>query len=127
MNPPKNPFGICHKSILDNCKSIYCSNCHYWLHIRCNNISNAEYKSFLNEATYVPWFCIKCTKILFPFGQLDNDELLNLYEASFPSLADSLPSFEIVSGLSNLPNLEDYDVDEHLPSNINSNYYTLKE
>ena len=42
-------------------------------------------------------------------------------------LADSLPSFEIVSGLSNLPNLEDYDVDEHLPSNIKSKYYTLKE
>ena len=127
MNPPKSLCGICHRSILDNCKSIYCSNCHYWVHIRCNNISNAEYKSILNKATYVSWFCIKCTKILFPFGQLDNEELLNLYEASFPSLADSLPSFEIVSGLSNLPNLEDYDVDEHLPSNINSNYYTLKE
>ena len=38
-----------------------------------------------------------------------------------------MPSFEITSGLSNLPNLDDYDIDEHLPSQVNSNYHTLQE
>ena len=27
----------------------------------------------------------------------------------------------------NLPNLEDYDIDEHLPSNVNSSYHTLQD
>ena len=35
--------------------------------------------------------------------------------------------FEITSGLSNLPNLDDYDIDEHLPSSVNSSYHTLQE
>ena len=67
------------------------------------------------------------TKIMFPFGQLDNDELSILYDFDFPSFLDSMPSFEITSGLSNLPNLDDHDIDEHLPSRVNSNYHTLQE
>ena len=30
-------------------------------------------------------------------------------------------------GLTNLPNLEDYDIDEHLPSNVNSSYHTPQD
>ena len=64
---------------------------------------------------------------MFPFGQLDNEELLNLHGCDIPSWVDSVPSFKITSGLTNLPNLDDYDIDEHLPSNINSNYHTLQD
>ena len=35
--------------------------------------------------------------------------------------------FEITSGLTNLPNLEVYDIDEHLPSNVNSSYHTPQD
>ena len=38
-----------------------------------------------------------------------------------------LPSFEITSQLTNLPNLSDYDVDENLELNINSQYCTVEE
>ena len=38
-----------------------------------------------------------------------------------------MPSFEINFGLSNLPNLDDYDIDEHLSSKFNSNYHTLQK
>ena len=38
-----------------------------------------------------------------------------------------LPSFEITSRLTNLPNLQDYDIDEHLPSNIDSSYHTIQD
>ena len=46
-----------------------------------------------------------------------------------PSLTgiDLEPSFEITSGLTGLPNLSDYDIDEHLPSNVNSSYHTLQD
>ena len=75
----------------------------------------------------MPWFCLNCTIIIFPFGQLDNDELSNLHDFDFPSFVDSTPSFEITSRLTNLPNLGDYNIDEHLPSNVNSSYHTLQD
>ena len=38
-----------------------------------------------------------------------------------------MPSFEITSQLTNLPHLQDYDIDEHLPSNIDSSYHTIQD
>ena len=32
-----------------------------------------------------------------------------------------------MSGLINLPNLDDYDIDEHLPSHVNSSCHTLQD
>ena len=61
------------------------------------------------------------------FRSLDNVELSNLNEFDFPPFIDSAPSFEIPSYLTTLPNLGDYDVDEHLPSNVNSSYHTLQD
>ena len=118
---------ICHKNILDHHKAVFCNNCKLWVHIRCNNISNSEYNELQKEADDVPLFCLNCTIIIFPFGQLDNDELSNLHDFDFASFVDSMPSFEITSSLTNLPNLGDYDIDENLPSNVNSSYYTLQD
>ena len=64
---------------------------------------------------------------MFPFGQFENEDLSNLYDFDFPSWVDSAPSFETTSRLINLPNLDDYDIDEHLPSNVDSNYHTLQD
>ena len=113
MSPQQYPCGICHKNIPDNHKSVFCSNCNLWVHIKCNNISVSEYRGLQNESDNVPWFCIKCTKLVFPFGSLDTEELSNLYDFDVPSFVDSALSFEIASGLTNLPNLDDYDIDEH--------------
>ena len=127
VRTPNCPCGIGHKNVPDHCKAIFCNSCNLWVHIKCNNISNSQYLDFQNEADDVLWFCLQCTKIMFPFGQLDNEELLNLYDFDLPSVLDSMPSFEITSSLLNLPNLDDYDIDEHLPSRVNSNYHTLQE
>ena len=54
---------------------------------------------------------------MFPFGTSDNEALLNLFDYDKPCIISTLPSFEITSHLNNLPNLQDYDIDEHLPSN----------
>ena len=64
---------------------------------------------------------------MFHLGSVDNEELTNLKNSDFPSFVDSAPSFEIASGLISLPNLGDYDIDEHLPSNINSSYHSLQD
>ena len=105
------PCGMCYKNILPQAKSVYCDHCKFWVHAKCNNISNFEYKELQEEPDEMPWFCLKCTKLMFPFGQLDNNELLNIYDIDSPSFLDSMPSLEITSGLSNLPNLDDYDYD----------------
>ena len=127
MTSMKLPCSICHKNIPDQFKSIFCNNCEFLVHIKCNNISISEYFKLENESNDVPWFCLKCTAVMFPFGSLDDDELSSLYDCNLPSWVDSAPSFEITSGLINLPNLEDYDIDEHLPSNVNSSYHTLQD
>ena len=90
------PCGICHKNIPDHHKAVFCNNYNLWIRIRCNNISNSEYNELQSEADDVPWFCLNCTIIMFPFGQLDNDELSNLHDFDSPSFVDSMPSFEII-------------------------------
>ena len=54
-------------------------------------------------------------------------ELCELLEVELPSQTESLPSFEIVSKLSNLPNLNPFDIDENLIQTINSKYYKVQE
>ena len=63
----------------------------------------------------------------FPFGLLSNFDLLDLYEIDLPSLLKTLPTFETQSKLTNLPNMNDFDIDENLPSSINSKYYSLND
>ena len=41
---------------------------------------------------------------IFPFGSVENETLLNLFDFDKPSAVDSLPSFQITSRLTNLPN-----------------------
>ena len=106
-----SPCGICHKKIPEHHRSVFCDHCNFWVHIRCNNISVKEYNELQKEPENVPWLCLKCTEIMFPFGSVDNEELSNLNNFDFPSFVDSAPSFEITSGLINLPNLDDYDID----------------
>ena len=64
---------------------------------------------------------------MFPFT-LENDEVFHgINSIDLPSLADSLPSLDISSKLTNLPNLSDYDIDENSNLNISSHYSTTEE
>ena len=58
---------------------------------------------------------------------LTNEEFLSLHDFDLPLFIDSAPSFEITSNLTDLPNLSDYDIGEHMPQNIESRYFTLPE
>ena len=104
-----------------------CNNCNFYVHIKCNDISASEYKELENESDDVSWFCNKCTSDMFPFGSLANDKFLGPHDFYLPSFIDSAPSFEVASYLVDLPNLSDYDIDEHMPQNIDSHYFKLPE
>ena len=121
------PCGICHKNVKETDKGILCSNCNKWIHIKCNNTSTLEYLKLVEEIDDVSWFCKPCHTIMFPFGSMENDELPKLFSSDVQSFVDFAPSFEITSNLLNLPNLDGYDIDEHLPASINSSYHTLQE
>ena len=127
MNPLNHQCGICHKNILGNQKAVFCNNCNFYVHTKCNNISASEYKELENEPDDYCWLCKKCTHEMFPFGSLENDELSGLCDFDLPSLIDSAPSFEITSNLMALPHLSEYDIDEHMPQNIDSRYFPLPE
>ena len=126
------PCGICEKNVNQNQNAVFCDQCDKWVHIKCNNISKIEYETFQKEPhNSKHWICIKCTiinnSLLFPFTLESDEVLLGLNGISLPSLADSLPSFETSSTLTNLPNLSDYDTDENLNLNISSQYCTVEE
>ncbi len=69
-NTANDPCGICHKNIHKNQKAIFCENCNFFVHMKCNDMSAAEYKQLENEPDDVPWFCKECTMDMFPFGSL---------------------------------------------------------
>ena len=64
---------------------------------------------------------------MFPFTLENDDVLQGINSIDLPSLADSLPSLDISSKLTNLPNSSNYDIDENLYLNINSQYCTIEE
>ena len=70
MNPLEYLCGICHKNILVNQKAIFCNNCNFYVHMKCNGISASEYKELEKEPDDISWFCKKCTVDMFPFGSL---------------------------------------------------------
>ena len=132
MKSPTTPCGICCKNVNVNQKSLLCNKCNSKVHIKCKNISVLEYEKVCNDQSNgVPWFCKNCTiddnALIFPFGAVDNEVLSNLFDFDIPSFVDSVPSFEVTSHLTKVPNLQDYDVDEHLPSTNKSNYHTIQD
>ena len=51
----------------------------------------------------------------------------DLQNHSLSSCIETLPAFGSNSDLTGLPNLKDYDIDEQVPVNIQSRYFTLSE
>lgn len=100
--------GICNKKAK---KAVLCDQCENWIHPKCNNISDPEYETLKNEPDDKQWICLKCTivnnSLIFPFTLESDFILLGLNDIDIPSLTESLPSFEISSKLTNVPNLSD--------------------
>ena len=81
----------------------------------------------MTEDDNVPWYCLPCliaqNSEIFPFGLVSKSEMSELLDVDLPSQVDNLPSFEIISKLSNMPNLNSSDLDENFIKTINSKYY----
>ncbi len=64
----KFPCGICHKPVKVNQKGILCDMCNLWHHIKCINMTTAEYFR-LAENEEEPWECSDCQ---FPYKFTDS-------------------------------------------------------
>ena len=125
--------GICSESVKKNQYVCFCVSCHQWIHfIKCNKSTKSEYAALIDESEDIPpWYCVKCTisKIadMFPFLSLDNNERNDLHHIDKISHLDLLPSYELQSKLSRMPNLSDADIENNYVYRINSDYYNLEE
>ena len=75
--------------------------------------------------------CILCsiddTASKFPFGYLSKMELNDLYGIDLLSQLQLLPSFELRSKLSHIPNLDDFDIDVSFIHSVHSKYYDIHD
>ena len=134
-NKPKRKFkfpcGICEKNVNKNQKSVYCNSCNHWVHKSCEDLSDDEFQRLVEKDDEIPWSCFLCqikhTAEIFPFGLLSKLELLDLYGVDLPSHLHTLPSFETLSKLVNLPNMNDFDIDNNNINIGNSKYHSLDE
>ena len=55
------------------------------------------------------------------------EEMSNFHDPMLPSCTDGLLAFQSVSDLDSIPNFWDYDIDEQLPTSIQSQYYSVLE
>ena len=63
----------------------------------------------------------------FPFGLLTKMELYDLYGVDLPSQVKLLPSYELRSKLSQIPSLDNFDIDENYLQTISSNYFDITD
>ena len=122
---------MCEKSVNKNQKFIYCDNCGLWIHKSCEGLTDGEFQKLVEQDDDIPWTCLVCqikhNAEIFPLGLLSKFELLNLNGIDLPSYLQTLPSLETHSKLVNLPNLNDFDIDENIINTINSKYYNVDE
>ena len=63
---------ICNKAVLYN-QSILCQNCDCFVHQKCTKLSNAGIKAIENSIDF--WTCSKCMAGIYPFADLDTQQL----------------------------------------------------
>ena len=104
-----------------------CSN---WVNRKCNGTSLKEYDLLVAEDDSIFWQCILCNiedllTVKFPFGLLTKMELYDLYGVDLPSQVKLLPSYELHSQLSQIPSLDNFDIDENYVQTISSNHFDI--
>ena len=129
---PKEKCKICSKPVRDNTRAIECDLCLTWCHFKCTSLSVKAYNSLSNTNNL--WLCQHCRCEVFPFCEIDNHELLkftfnsntkcNCSLSIDETRLSDLSHFDIVSSISNIPNLNDIDPDSNIPSKVNFKYYT---
>ena len=73
----KFPCSVCKKCVKTSDRAVLCGYCEKWVHIKCNQITPAQYNDLQHEKDTEPFLCITCIKSELPFG-FENNESLKL-------------------------------------------------
>ena len=71
--PVKHPCLACEKPVAKSHRAIMCEICEKWIHIKCSNITPAEYLQL--SGSDEPWFCIYCSVFSFSDSFFSEDFL----------------------------------------------------
>jgi hypothetical protein len=78
---------------------------------------------YLHACSDNMWLCKFCLAYNFPFSNLNDFEFAKILSYDRPTSLDFLPSFDVLSKLSSMPNLSDFDNENMMPNPVNSQYY----
>ena len=138
---PTFPCSKCLKNVNKNHRAVCCDLCDQWIHIKCNYLNLNDYNKLKNDPD--PFFCINCTKDVFPFTNLTNNELIllikkginipsddesNLFTAHSPNMQNHINNLNefLNKSLMSFSDSTDDDTDENI-SPLNCNYYDHME
>ena len=62
------PCSVCEKELLEIDKGIGCDNCMKWVHHKCNELNNFDFKYMQKNKDI--WYFINCIPQVFPFAQI---------------------------------------------------------
>ena len=63
----------------------------------------------------------------FPFGLIENYDLMNLNYSDCMKDLKNLPTYDIIDAARNFDSLNNYDIDENIVLNLNTRYYSAHE
>ena len=62
--------------------AVLCDLCTTWLHSKCLKFSKKQLRILSSDNT--PFYCSKCSSAIFPFSNITNTELLDLFNSTVP-------------------------------------------
>ena len=135
---PKFPCGICSQNVNYNNPSKQCSLCHYWIHVKCTDISVEEHSNPIQSNQNQPdvtenkqWIRPKCTITknteMFPFGLQSGDNIKNMNSSNSMHKLDIIPEFEITSTITKIDDICFNAIDNSITNNVNCKYYINEE
>ena len=60
--------------------SIYCDGLNFWIHRTCAGLSRKEYENLQKYGSDESWYWRPCIKNIFPFYNLSNNQISNLFQ-----------------------------------------------
>ena len=127
---------ICENNVANSNQAIQCDLCDSWVHIKCNDLNNIDYKFLQNSKD--PWFCISCCSKIFSFSTVKNKNFIsNFYDSNkSKNIVDKDSSLllkpsehlkHLVNQFNNTPSQpEDINSDDP-ESTVSSKYYDIDE
>ena len=66
--PLKYPCSVCHSSVKNNQRGIFCNKCELWAHAKCCDVSVEYYNKLSKDGDCFQWFCKRCLLLELPFA-----------------------------------------------------------